>query len=71
MFVGSRTWNYETCFEDAPDFLDMPSSCIIGDRLYIYGGNAKDDHGRQKDIFEYEFGKHLRNETNFSNLNSF
>lgn len=49
----------------------MPSSCIIGDRLYIYGGNAEDYQDEQPDIFEYEFGKPLRNETNLSYLNSF
>ncbi len=43
---------------DDPGGRHMPNISIIGDNLYIYGGEGdKTDKNKTKDIFVHEFGK--------------
>ena len=56
--IDNLTWKLCTPAGEGPGGLERPSSFILQDKLYIYGGESKRENGPSgKDIFMLNFSK--------------
>ncbi len=67
-FLDNLTWNLCKTIEEGPGPRDKVNSVVIGDNLYVYGGEGEaGDEERTKDIFVLNFSKKLSYKTHLKN----